>query len=91
MQETEAEIRGRLVMLETLVGVTIANVAATTASPETLIRQIMANAEEMLARTADQAPDDEKRAAEYAQAAFSDLGDAMLSHLTAIARPAGRG
>lgn len=91
MDETEAELRGRLAMLETLVSVTIAHMAALTDHPETIIRQVMANTESMLERARETAPAGEERAAEFAQAAFDAIGDAMMAHLTARARPAGRG
>lgn len=91
MQKTEAELRGRLAMLETLLGVTIAQVAAVTDRPDVLIREIMANAETMLDAACQHAPAGEKRAAEFAQASFKHLGEAMLRHLTRHAIPAGKG
>jgi hypothetical protein len=83
MKETEAEIRGRLAMLETLLVVTIAQLAARAAKPDETLREIMANAEDMLAAALKDAPAGNKRAAEYAQASFDHVGEAMLRHLLA--------
>ena len=83
MQDTEAELRGRLAMLETLLSVTIAHVATLSDRPGDLIRQIMANTEDMLERASEAATsDDERRAAEFANLSFDAISDAMVRHLT---------
>ena len=91
VKETEAELRGRLAALETLLAVTIAQLAERTRKPDKAIREIMANAEDMLERAERAAPAGERRAAEYARAAFDQVSDAMLAHLARRALPAGRG
>lgn len=81
MNETEAELRGRLQMLETLVGVMLSQIAARLPDPARAIRDVMENAEAMIEIAARQAADDEKRAAEFAQAAFDQLSGAMLTKI----------
>lgn len=89
--DVEAELRGRLAMLETLLSVTIAQLAARLDRPDEAIAAIMANAEAMLQIAREQADPDDRRAADYAQAAFDQIGDAMERHLLARAPVSGCG
>lgn len=90
MDDTEAELRGRIAMVETMLGVTLTHVAALTDRPDVIIRDVMANTEAMLDQALKAAPPEEKRAAEYAQAAFEAIGTAMLAHLTKHAPAQGK-
>lgn len=90
MEKIEAELRGRMVALETLLGVAIAQIADTTADPADLIRKIMGNAEDMIFRTVEAAAPGDRQTAEFVQAAFDQIGDAMAAHLAQRARPSGQ-
>jgi len=85
MKEAEAELRGRIAMLEVFLGVLLTHAATLSERPDVFIRGVMANVEDSLERAAQDAPAEEKRAAEFAQAAFANLSDAVLAHLLKIA------
>lgn len=91
MTEIEAELRGRLVMLQTMVGVLLTQLARETPEPAATIQRVMANAEDLIEIAAHNAAGDDARAAEYTRAAFDELSDAIERHLLQHSQPSGRG
>lgn len=72
-----AELRGRLVMLESVVAATLTHLAATTADPARLIVAIMANAEDMIEAAEGAAAPEDRDAIHAARASFDHFSDAM--------------
>jgi hypothetical protein len=89
-RDAEDELRGRMVALETLLGVTIARLAEIAPDPDAMIVAIMANTEDMLARAQQEAGEEHAAAAQFARAAFDALGDALQQHLAQRSKGARR-
>lgn len=75
-----AELRGRLVALETILAAMLTHIAELAPDPAALIVAIMANAEDML-EAAEAADPGAAEAAQAARGAFDDLSDALQHHL----------
>lgn len=87
----EAELRGRIMALETLFTTLLAHMAAHTDNPVFFTAQVMENAETMLQRAAQQAPQEMEQTALFALQSFGNIADQMLAHLTRHATPGGNG
>jgi len=83
MEITNAELRGRMMVLELLLPVALTHLATLAPDPAQFIRAFMANAEAMIERAATAAP---KEAGDAARGAFDELSDAIAAHLS-TARP----
>lgn len=88
---TDAELRGRIMTLETLFTTLLAHMAAHTNNPTLFTAQVMENAETMLQRAAQQAPEEMEQTALFALQSFGNIAEQMLAHLTRHAAPGGNG
>ena len=91
MQISNAELRGRLMVLELLLPIVLTRAAEISGDPSAFISGVMANTQAMLDRAAAAAAPDEAEVAQYALGAFDELSDAMAQHLAQRSHPAGRG
>lgn len=91
MEISNAELRGRMMVLELLLPMAMTRLATLAPDPDQFIRSFMANAEDMIERAAADAPPDERDAAQFARDAFDELSNAMQQHLAQRASPDGRG
>ncbi len=90
-ETTEAELRGRVMTLETLLMTLMGHMAAHTSDPALFTAQVMDNTQTMLRRAADTAPKEMEKTAQFALASFDALSGQMLAHLNRHAAPQGRG
>jgi hypothetical protein len=91
MDVTNAEMRGRLMVVELLVPLALGHMATLAPDPGHFIRAFMANAEDMIERAIESATESDQEAADHARAAFGELSDAMEQHLAQRARPLAKG
>lgn len=80
-RNAEAELRGRLVALETLVAVMLSRLAELAPDPVATIGAVMANTEDLIEEGAKAAGADHAEAARFARAAFDALSDALQQHI----------
>jgi hypothetical protein len=81
MDDTEAELRGRIVMQESLLAAMLTQLAERTPDPAATIGAIMANAEDLITAAGRAAAGADTHAAQYAQSAFGEFSDAIEQHL----------
>lgn len=89
MKEDITELRGRMMMLETLFATALAHIARLTDQPHIFVQGVMENVEQTLVEQHRMTKGIEQRAVEYARASFGALTPAMLAHITKIAPPSG--
>ncbi|NMN56887.1 hypothetical protein FHT36_000765 [Xanthobacter sp. SG618] len=87
----EAELRGRLMTVETILMALTAHVAAHTNDPARFTAQAMGDTENALRQAAQSAPKEMAQTAAFALGSFEQLSGQMLAHLNRHARPQGRG
>ncbi|MDR6952320.1 hypothetical protein J2X65_001675 [Ancylobacter sp. 3268] len=89
-EDLDAELRGRVIALETIVIAMVAHMAAHTSNPTGFTAQVMDNADQMLNRFAATAPKEMERTSLFALESFSALSNDLLAHLNRYAVPKGR-
>lgn len=84
MKRWEAELRGRLMVMEALTTATIAHTARLTTQPHLFIRALMLNAEACLGELTASDDKDQQLAAVAARESFRRISDALLAHIVEI-------
>lgn len=88
---TEAELRGRIMTLETVMMTLLAHMAAHTDNPVLFGAQVMENAESMLRRATDDVPEEMEETAAFALTSFGNMSAQLLAHFNRYAVPKGQG
>lgn len=89
MEISNAELRGRLFLMELILPIALTHIAGLSADPSAFIRNFMAQAQDMIERAAAAEPE-EREVTEFARAAFEELGDAMDNYLAQQSHKPGR-